>query len=42
LNSLSQEAITFLKQDKMMAETLDPNFWFAKSYLFNPEKQGNG
>jgi ERCC4-related helicase len=36
LNSLSQEAVKFLKQDKILAKTLEPNFCHAKSYLFNP------
>lgn len=38
LNSLSQEAVRFLKQDKVAAKTLEPNFCHAKSYLFSPEK----
>lgn len=38
LNKLSQEAVSFLKQDKVLAKTLEPNFCHAKSYLFNPEK----
>ena len=37
LNSLSQEAVNFLKQDKVVAKTLEPNFCHAKSYLFDPE-----
>lgn len=36
LNKLSQEAVRFLKQDKVFAKTLEPNFCHAKSYLFNP------
>lgn len=39
LSSLSQEAVKFLKQDKVVAKTLEPNFCHAKSYLFNPEKK---
>ena len=38
LNKLSKEAVRFLKQDKVLAKTLEPNFCHAKSYLFNPEK----
>ena len=38
LNKLSKEAVRFLKQDKVTAKTLEPNFCHAKSYLFNPEK----
>lgn len=36
LSSLAQEAVKFLKQDKLIAKTLEPNFCHAKSYLFNP------
>ncbi len=39
LNRLSQEAVNFLKQDKVVAKTLEPNFCHAKSYLFNPENK---
>lgn len=39
LSSLSQEAVRFLKQDKVIAKTLEPNFCHAKSYLFDPEKR---
>jgi len=39
LSSLSKEAVRFLKQDKVVAKTLEPNFCHAKSYLFNPEKK---
>ncbi len=39
LSSLSQEAVKFLKQDKIVAKTLEPNFCHAKSYLFIPEKR---
>lgn len=38
LKSLSLEAVNFLKQDKVIAKTLEPNFCHAKCYLFNPEK----
>jgi superfamily II DNA/RNA helicase len=38
LNSLSREAVRFLKQDKVIAKTLEPNFCHAKNYLFLPEK----
>jgi superfamily II DNA or RNA helicase len=37
LNSLSQKAVGFLKQDKVIAKTLEPNFCHAKTYLFCPE-----
>jgi ERCC4-related helicase len=37
LSNLSQEAVNFLKQDKVVAKTLEPNFCHAKSYLFCPE-----
>lgn len=36
LNSLSKEAVAFLKQNKVLAKTLEPNFCHAKSFLFNP------
>jgi ERCC4-related helicase len=39
LSSLSQEAVRFLKQDKVLAKTLEPNFCHAKCYLFNPDKK---
>lgn len=39
LSSLSKEAVAFLKQDKVVAKTLEPNFCHAKSYLFNPDKK---
>lgn len=38
LSSLAQEAVNFLKQDKVIAKTLEPNFCHAKSYLFNPSE----
>lgn len=36
LNSLAREAVKFLKQDKVAAKTLEPNFCHAKAYLFTP------
>lgn len=39
LSALSQEAVNFLKQDKVKAKTLEPNFCHAKNYLFNPKKK---
>lgn len=39
LNALSQEAVRFLKQEKVEAKTLEPNFCHAKCYLFNPESK---
>ena len=39
LSSLSREAVDFLKQDKVLAKTLEPNFCHAKSYLFNPDRK---
>ena len=38
LNKLSQEAVAFLKQDKVIAKTLEPNFCHAKNFLFNPSE----
>lgn len=38
LNSVAQEAVNFLKQDKVIAKTLEPNFCHAKNYLFNPSE----
>jgi superfamily II DNA/RNA helicase len=37
LSSVAQEAVRFLKQEKVEAKTLEPNFCHAKIYLFNPE-----
>lgn len=34
LSSLSKEAVSFLKQDKVKAKTLEPNFCHAKVYIF--------
>lgn len=39
LNGVSQECVKFLKQDKVTAKTLEPNFCHAKNYLFNPSKK---
>jgi superfamily II DNA or RNA helicase len=36
LNRLAQEAVGFLKQDKVLAKTLEPNFCHAKCYIFQP------
>lgn len=36
LSHLSQKAVDFLKQDKVKAKTLEPNFCHAKCYLFEP------
>lgn len=38
LNRLSQEAVSFLRQDKVVAKTLEPNFCHAKNFLFNPSE----
>jgi superfamily II DNA or RNA helicase len=37
LNNLAQEAVEFLKLDKVDVKTLEPNFCHAKVYLFNPK-----
>lgn len=39
LNSVSQDCVHFLRQEKVLAKTLEPNFCHAKSYLFNPSKK---
>lgn len=39
LSRLAQEAVNFLKQDKVKAKTLEPNFCHAKCYLFEPSKK---
>lgn len=39
LNCVSQEAVSFLKQEKVIAKTLEPNFCHAKNYLFNPHEK---
>ena len=36
LNSLAREAVMFLRQEKVDAKTLEPNFCHAKAYLFAP------
>ncbi len=36
LSKLSKDAVAFLKQDKVAAKTLEPNFCHAKNYLFSP------
>ncbi len=38
LSAVAKEAVEFLKQEKVAAKTLEPNFCHAKIYLFNPEK----
>jgi len=38
LSAVAREAVEFLKQEKVLAKTLEPNFCHAKIYLFNPEK----
>ena len=37
LNKLAQQAVAFLKQDKVKAKTLEPNFCHAKVYLFQSD-----
>ena len=37
LVSQSKKAVDFLRQDKVIAKTLEPNFCHAKCYLFSPE-----
>ncbi len=39
LSSLAQEAVDFLKQEKVKVKTLEPNFCHAKCYLFEPSKK---
>jgi len=34
LSSLSKEAVSFLKQDKVKLKTLEPNFCHAKTFIF--------
>lgn len=36
LSNSAQEAVNFLKQEKILAKTLEPNFCHAKAYLFSP------
>jgi len=40
LNKLSQEAVEFLKLNKVEAKTLEPNFCHAKAYLYDNKKDG--
>ena len=37
LSKVAQEAVAFLKQNKVEAKTLEPNFCHAKAYLFNTD-----
>lgn len=39
LSRLAQEAVDFLRQDKVGAKTLEPNFCHAKCYLFKPSNK---
>ena len=39
LSKLAREAVAFLKQEKVEAKTLEPNFCHAKTYLFKPLKK---
>lgn len=39
LNKYAKEAVEFLKQDKVIAKTLEPNFCHAKNYLFHPSNK---
>ncbi len=39
LSRLAKEAVEFLKQDKVVAKTLEPNFCHAKVYLFSPKNK---
>jgi ERCC4-related helicase len=36
LKGIAKKAVEFLKQDKVLAKTLEPNFCHAKLYLYNP------
>ncbi|MCD6532491.1 MAG: DEAD/DEAH box helicase family protein, partial [Deltaproteobacteria bacterium] len=38
LNNLAREAVNFLRQGKVEAKTLEPNFCHAKAYLFTPNE----
>jgi hypothetical protein len=38
LNSIAKEAVDFLKQENVIAKTLEPNFCHAKVYLYKPLK----
>lgn len=39
LHKLAREAVAFLKQDKVKAKTLEPNFCHAKVYLFKTDDE---
>ncbi len=39
LSRLAQESVDFLRQDKVSAKTLEPNFCHAKCYLYEPKKK---
>jgi len=39
LSSLAQEAVSFLKQEKVKVKTLEPNFCHAKAYIFESASQ---
>ncbi len=39
LSHLAKKAVDFLRQDKVIAKTLEPNFCHAKCYLFDPLKR---
>lgn len=39
LNKLARQAVAFLKQDKVKAKTLEPNFCHAKVYLFKADDE---
>ena len=41
LKSVAIEAVEFLKQDKVKAKTLEPNFCHAKAYIFNTKKDND-
>jgi len=41
LSRLAKEAVDFLKQDKVKAKTLEPNFCHAKCYLYNADDDRN-
>ena len=38
LSAIAKESVEFLKQEKVEAKTLEPNFCHAKVYLFNPDQ----
>lgn len=41
LNKTARNAVAFLKQDKVLAKTLEPNFCHAKAYVFNSNDSDN-